>query len=219
MKKTIVEKHFDGVAKTYDLGKSKYSLYYSTLKELLKSLIPTESSVFEFGCGTGELLASTNPKKGYGMDISSVMIKIAKLKYKDNSNLDFSTEWPDGKYEYIFMTDVIEHLEKPTKEFKQIVKLMAKETVFINTMANPIWEPLLLLWEKMGLKMQEGPHKRISYEEIEMLCEKVGMKIIKHDYKLLIPVSIPILTNLINKHLERPFKKLAFIEYLVAVRS
>ncbi|HKC04972.1 MAG TPA: class I SAM-dependent methyltransferase [Patescibacteria group bacterium] len=219
MTKTQVEKHFDKIAVTYDKGKNKYSFYYNNLKKLLYFLIPRDKKVLEIGCGTGDLLAGLRPKYGYGFDISSKMIEIAKQKYQKSKKLRFSTKWPDTWFDYVFMSDVIEHLENPQSEFKRIVKLMNSKTVFIITMANPIWESLLIFWEKMGWKMKEGKHRRIDYKEIKTKVERSGLKIIKHDYKLLIPVQIPFVTTLANKYLERPFKKFAFIEYIVAVKA
>lgn len=219
MRKTDVEKHFDKVAKNYDSGKRKYSYYYRNLKKLLGELIPKNKKAFEIGCGTGDLLASLNPKSGYGMDISQKMINIANAKYSNNKKLEFSTRWPKEAFDYIFMSDVIEHLQNPVETFQKISGLMDKGTTFICTMANPFWEPLMMIWEKLGLKMPEGPHSRIKNYELRIMIEKTGMKIIKHDYKLLIPIEIPILTNLANRYLEIPLKRFAFIEYLVAVRS
>ena len=82
-------------------------------------------------------------------------------------------------------------------------------------MANPIWEPVLMIGEKVGLKMPEGPHNRIRYKDIKSLIKSLGLKIIKHDYKLLIPVHVPLLTSLFNNYLEKYLKKLCFIEYFV----
>jgi ubiquinone/menaquinone biosynthesis C-methylase UbiE len=214
--KTVVEKHFNQVALTYDRGKRQYGLYYSTLKEILQKNIIKNKKVFEFGCGTGNLLASLSVKRGFGMDISSEMINIARRKHKGKKNLEFSTSWPNEKFDYIFMCDVIEHLTDPRKEFNKIVKLMPRKSTFINTMANPIWEPILMLWEKLGLKMKEGPHKRISYLKLKNIIEQSGMKVIMHEYKLLLPVNIPFVTFFINKYIERYFKKYAFIEYVIA---
>lgn len=211
-----VKSHFDKVSETYDIGKKKYSYYYSNIKLLLSKFIPKNKKVLEVGCGTGDLLASLEPKRGFGMDLSSEMIKIAQKKHK---NLKFSTKYPNEKYDFIFMTDVIEHLEKPGIVISKISSLMNKDSVFINTMANPIWEPLLMLWEKLGWKMKEGPHDRISYKDIKLIVNRSGMKIIKHDYKLLFPINIPIVTNFINKYLEKYLKKYAFIEYFVAVKA
>lgn len=211
--KTTVEKHFDKVAGNYDSGKRRYSYYYESLKKLLRGVIPKGKKVFEVGCGTGDLLASLNSKTGYGMDISETMIKLSKSKYKFEKNLTFSTTWPSDNFDYIFMSDVIEHLEKPRVEFQKVFELMDKKSRFVITMANPIWEPLLMIWEKLGWKMPEGRHMRIGFKDIKMLGDKVGMKIVKHDYCLLIPVKILFLTNFINKYLEVYLKKFAFIEY------
>lgn len=216
MIRASVESHFDNLAKDYDYYKKRNAFYYENIKLLLSSLIPKNKKVLEVGCGTGDLLANLKPKKGFGMDLSSRMIKIASQKHK---GIRFSTNYPKEKYEYIFMTDVIEHVENPGEVLKKISDLMGEDGVFINTMANPIWEPLLMFWEKMGWKMPEGPHKRLSFKEINYLINKSGMKVVKHDYKLLIPVKIPIITEFANKYLEKIFKKLAFIEYFVVIKA
>ena len=211
-----VKTHFDKIAKDYDAGKQKYSYYYESLKKLLGFLIPQDKKVCEIGSGTGDLLVSLKPKNGYGMDISSQMIKKARIKYGSKKNLIFSTLWPKEKYDYIFMSDVVEHLEKPEETFRNIFKLMKKESVFINTMANPIWEPFLMFWEKMGWKMKEGPHKRVEYKELKNMLEKSGMKVVKHDHTLLMPIYIPAVSKFINKYLEGIFKRFSFVEYFVA---
>ncbi len=214
-----VKKHFDSISKVYDNYKKKNSYYYDNLKNLLKSLIPKEAKVLEIGCGTGDILTSLLPKKGYGMDISSKMIAIAKHKHKKSKNLRFSTEYPREKYDYIFMTDVIEHLENPETVFKKISTLMHSKSIFVNTMANPIWEPLLMFWEKMGWKMPEGPHKRLTYDQIIPLLNNAGMTVTKHGFFLLLPVYIPKISKVVNSYLLRFFERFAFIEYLVAAKT
>ncbi|MGA3291911.1 MAG: class I SAM-dependent methyltransferase [Candidatus Microgenomates bacterium] len=214
-----IKKHFDKIANDYDFYKERQKYYYSNLKELLGSLIPEGRNVFEVGCGTGDLLASLNPKSGYGMDISGEMINLAKSKHKLQNKLKFSTIWPEGKFDYIFMSDVIEHLENSKEIFSKISKLMDKKSRFIITMANPVWEPLLMMAEKLKLKMPEGPHKRIAFDDLRIIIQESGMKIVKHDYKLLVPVKIPVITNFANKYLGKPLRQFAFIEYSVAVIS
>ena len=230
--KTASEEHFDKIASRYDPGKKKYSYYYENLKKLLASLIPPDKNVYEIGCGTGDLLATLKPKIGYGVDVSSEMIKIAKLKYGSSKNLHFFTDYPSTiihqpSFDFIFMSDVIEHLDNPKEIFRKVRNIMdgktvftvGQQTMFICTMANPIWEPLLMIWEKLGLKMREGPHKRIAFEDLRTLIKESGMEIVKHNYKLLIPVKIPLITNFANRYLEKYFKRLAFIEYFVAVKA
>ena len=218
MTNNIIEKHFDKVADTYDSGKKRYSYYYSSLKKLLMGLIGRNKKVFEFGCGTGDLLVSLDPKLGFGMDISEKMIEIAKKKHSNKRNITFSTSMPKSKFDYIFLSDVVEHLNDHRSIFKELVK-MDSDTKIIVTMANPIWEPLLMIWETFGLKMKEGKHKRVSFRELKQILESLGLKVTKHDYKLLIPIKIPFITNFANKYLEKVFKPLCFIEYFIAERE
>lgn len=213
-----VKKHFDRVARDYDYYKNKNKFYYSNLKILLSSLIPKKSNILEVGCGTGDLIMSLNPALGVGFDLSSQMVRIADKKHQHKAII-FTTKLPNKKFDYIFMSDVIEHLEDPKKTFDEISKLMHKNCIFVNTMANPIWEPILMIAEKFGLKMPEGPHKRIRYNDIEFMANRSGLKIIEHNYFLLMPIYIPLISNFINKHLERYFKKYAFIEYFVAKKK
>jgi ubiquinone/menaquinone biosynthesis C-methylase UbiE len=224
MDKTLVEKHFDKIADNYDYYKNKNQFYYKNLKKLLCKLIPKNKTVLEFGCGTGDLLTSLNPKVGYGVDISREMIDIAKNKYKSNKNLHFFTNQQlpiinRQLLDTIFMSDVIEHLEKPKETFVQLSKLMDKKTVFICTMANPVWEPVLMIAEKLGLKMPEGPHIRFSMKNLILMINNSQLKVIKHGYSLLIPINIPIITNFANRYLEKYFRRLAFIEYFVMVKA
>jgi len=217
-----VKDHFDDIAEEYDYFKKRNKFYYDNLKFLLKKIIPPNKIVLEIGCGTGDLLASVKPKIGYGIDISSKMIKIAKSKFKKNKHLHFSgsyaTDFKGKNLDYIFLSDVIEHLEEPEKMFKDVSQIMIDKTKLVITMANPIWEPALWVWEKLSWKMREGPHRRLKFNEIGKLLEIFNLKIETHDYFLLIPVKIPFFTDFANKYLEKVFKKYAFIEYIVATK-
>lgn len=217
-----VKRHFDEIAPKYDSYKKRYKYYYDNLKKLLIKLILSGKRVLEVGCGTGELLYSLKPKLGYGIDISYEMIKIAKAKYAKSKNLRFSTNkvtaFKGKNLDYILLSDVIEHLEEPEKMISDISKIMINDSKLIITMANPIWEPVLMKWEKLGLKMPEGKHKRLSYIDIKNFIDKAGLKIEKHDRLLLIPVKIPLFTVLANRYLEKLFKKYAFIEYMIVTK-
>jgi SAM-dependent methyltransferase len=212
--------HFNNIAKDYDYYKQKNKFYYSNLKSLLCDLIPKSSNVLEFGCGTGDLIAFLNPTSGVGYDPSVEMIKIAKSKQSlplrgKHKDIRFVTELPQNKFDYVFMSDVIEHLDNPIKEFKNIKNILNKNGNLIITMANPLWEQILMMGEKLGLKMPEGPHNRIRYKDIKSLTKSLELEIIIHDYKLLMPVHIPLLTSLFNNYLEKYLKKFCFIEYFV----
>lgn len=212
--KVEIKSHFDKIANKYDVYKKRNSFYYKNLKNLLRNLIPPNKVVLEVGTGTGDLLKTVKPKIGYGFDISSKMIIIANSK-NVKKNISFSTIWPTTKFEYVFMSDVIEHLDNHKKMFINVEKLMGNSSRFIITMANPIWEPVLMVAEWLKLKMPEGPHNRITKNQISRFLEKGGLKVLKHDYALLVPIQIPFVTKFANKYLGKVLKRLSFIEYFI----
>jgi len=167
-KSNQVGAHFDKIANSYDLYKKNNQYYYDNLKILLASFIHSKSKVLEIGCGTGDLIASLKPEYGMGFDISNKMIAIAKRKHR---NIHFSTHWPKQKFDYIFMSDVVEHLEYPDETFRKISKLMNCKSIFICTMANPKLEPILMIAEKMKLKM---PEEKEEVETLKYHCGECG---------------------------------------------
>ena len=217
-----IKTHFDEIANRYDSFKQKYGFYYTNLKSLLSDLIPYQQKVLEIGCGTGDLLTHLRPKVGYGIDLSPQMIKIAKSKHKKD-NLFFScrsiASFKSHRFDYIFASDVIEHLPRLEDFFKEISLITKQNTKFICTIANPLWEPVLMFAEKLHLKMPEGPHCRWSFDQIKKTAKRHKLKIIEHDFKLLLPINLPIITNFVNQYLEPYLKRHAFIEYFVATKN
>jgi 2-polyprenyl-3-methyl-5-hydroxy-6-metoxy-1,4-benzoquinol methylase len=219
---TLSANHFDRIAKDYDLYKRKNWYYYSSLRNLLKSLTLPNKNILEIGCGTGDVLAGLQPKIGMGLDPSTEMITLAQQKYPQK-NLGFKVASAEDfrvgeKFDYIIMTDVIEHLADVNRGFSNIGAHLPPDSSLIITMANPAWEPLLLVAEKLRLKMPEGPHHRISFNQIDSICSQNGLRITRHSYTLLCPVFVPILTKFINHFLEPVFRNFCFIEYFIVTR-
>lgn len=203
--------HFDKFAKRYDYYKTKNWYYYDNLKKLYRELIPDNKKVLDIGCGTGDILASVNPQHGLGIDASQEMVRVAQKKYSDNKNLEFkwgvaenlADDLSAQNFDYIFMADLIEHLENVPKTIKKIGQISKSNTKTIISMANPLWEPILLILEKLNLKMAEGPHKRISIKELESILSENNFKILEKNYRLILPISIPLISDLINRYFYR----------------
>ncbi|MFM7371693.1 MAG: class I SAM-dependent methyltransferase, partial [Sphaerospermopsis kisseleviana] len=84
--KAEVKQYFDKIAFDLDWWNRRNKYYYQDIQKLHNFIIPSGSNVLEIGCGTGDLLAATNPKLGVGIDFSETVVSIAKDKYPD---LDF----------------------------------------------------------------------------------------------------------------------------------
>lgn len=180
----LAKKHFNYIADSYDDFKNRNKLYYITLKNAVKKEVrKANPTVLDIGCATGSVLYFLNAKKGVGIDISSGMIKIARKKYSLFKNLKFEVfniekrAYTNKKFDYILFNDVIEHVQDKEKAIENIAQSMAKKTTLILSMANPMWEPILMLLEKLGLKMPEGPHFRILEKDLIILLKKNNLSI------------------------------------------
>ncbi|MFH1404279.1 MAG: methyltransferase domain-containing protein [Candidatus Altiarchaeota archaeon] len=196
---------FDVIASSYDDYKFRNKYYYSIVKGLVKELIgnPGDKTVLDVGCGTGDLLCSLNPKHGLGIDVSSEMIRIAKEKYSTHHNLDFKVgdaqTYPLGEsFDFIVLMDVIDHIVDLRKAFKNLGKSCASHSRVIIIYANPLWEPILKLAEKLCLKMPETEN-RISLREIEETYSSAGFTREKSGTRTIIPVCIPLFSDAVNK--------------------
>ncbi len=176
--------HFNDIAPFYDIFKTRNKVYYQTLKNAVKNEITIKKpTILDIGCGTGSVLSFLNPFRGVGIDSSQEMIKIARKKYSTNKHLSFSTFDIEEKpylikrFDYILFNDVIEHVTSQKKAIAHISQSMHEDTKFILSMANPGWEPILMMLEKMRLKMPEGPHKRISESTLKKYLQANRLQI------------------------------------------
>lgn len=219
------ETHFDNIAKEYDFWKDRNKYYYQNLIKLYRSHIPSASSVLEIGCGTGDILSKLETKEGKGIDLSREMIEIARRKHQENKNLVFEREdifdsnatFP---YEYIFLADVLEHVHDLPRFLDQLTRRTSPRSQIVISLANPFWEPLLMLAEKFRMKMPEGPHHRYSISEMENMFRNNGLYIKKKGYKLLIPKNI-IGADWVNARFSnnKILEKFGFVVYWVLSRS
>ena len=214
--------HFNKIADQYDVWKKKNWYYYQTLKELVQQHVQAGKNVLEIGTGTGDILAGVAPQVGIGLDISLAMIELAQKKHQDRANLKFyccaPAELPEHVvYNYIMLIDVVEHLEDINGMVRQIKAVTSAKTEIFISMANPLWEPILMMAEKLKLKMPEGKHYRISARKLIGIFRDQDIILVKHGFRLLIPLYMPFISQLINHcfYATPLIRRLGLVEYFV----
>jgi len=219
MKKESVADHFDEIAPNYDNWKKKNSYYYGTLKAFVSRIIPDGSKVLEVGCGTGEILASTQPDRGVGIDISKKMVKLACEKFPQHTFIHSPIEdlELDEKFDYILMIDVVDHVYDVMDVFKSLHKFCHPRTRIVLTTISPWWDPIFSFMEKLKAKMPEGPHNFIEKRILGNMIEMVNFSVSYSGYMLLFPKRIPFLSYLFNSIGVRTWSlnKLSAVQYMI----
>lgn len=215
----MVSEFYDGLAEERDKWKKKNRYYHKKIEQLYAFLIPKNQHLLELGCGTGDLLASLYPKIGVGIDISKKMLLQARKKYPTLHFLNLQAEQItiNDTFDYIIYSDLIGDLSDIQKSFGEVHKVSTDHTRIIISYYNLLWEPLLLLAEKLGLKMPQPSQNWLSDEDIENLLSLSNMDIIKKGTMLLIPIYIPFFSEFINRYIATlPIvKNLCLIRYFI----
>ena len=212
--------YFDSIAERWDRWQKRNGYYHVTINQLIRFLVPQHASVLELGCATGDLLNSAQPSVGVGVDISSKMIHIAQNKYPHHTFHSMNAEQLslEQKFDYVVMSDLVGHLLDIQQALEKAQNVMTPRGRLIITYHNFIWEPILLLAEKLRLKTPQPHQNWVNTHDLHNLLDLANYEIIRSGYRLLLPKNIPILSWLLNKYLSQLplLRKFCVVRFVVA---
>lgn len=218
--KLAVREHFSRLAPEMDQWRRKSWYYHQELQRFCRFVIPPGASVLELGCGTGDLLASLEPRYGVGIDLSPRMVERAREKFPHLTWLIGDAESLDlgQRFDYIILSDLLGHLEDIWATFRGLHCVSGPETRIVITYYNYLWEPLLafaeLLHQRIPLRLQNW----LPLDDIENLLSLCDFEVVKQGYRFLIPKHIPFVSNWLNRVVAKLplIRRLCLIEYVVA---
>jgi SAM-dependent methyltransferase len=199
----IILDYFESTAHKRDKWKKRNKFYQKTIEKQFAFIISEGSTVLELGCATGDLLNAVKPGRGIGVDFSPTMIELARQKYP---HLEFHlanaiTFQPGTAIDYIIVSDLITSLWDIQLFFRNIRSYVTPRTKIIISSYNYIWEPVLKLGEKLGLKAKQPLQNWLTIKDIENVLHLENFEIIKKERKLLFPKYIPLFNLIVNKFL------------------
>lgn len=142
-----IEEQFNLVAKEYDNNRKKFipcfDEYYEHTTEFIVSNIEKPKRILDLGAGTGLLSYfwyKHFPESEYVLvDIADDMLNIARERFSGLENvsykvLDYSREFPDGKFDIIASALSIHHLTHEDKKelFSRIYNRLPDGGKFVN---------------------------------------------------------------------------------------
>ena len=216
----IVRDHYNSIARDYDQYKRRNNYYYSFLKRFISAIIPEDSKVLEIGCATGELLDYVRPKYGLGIDIAENMVSQAKIKSphlhficSDIENLSVSE-----KFEYIIVSNLLDYLPDLWIFFSELKKFTTSDSKIIINTINPLWEGLMRLGSKIGLRTPDCTRNFVTNNDVLNLLYLQDYNIIEKGYRLIIPKNIPFISSFMNAVIAKipVINNLCFVQYIIA---
>ncbi len=219
-KKQLVREHFDRLALQRDYWQRRASYYYEDQIRYFRFLIPEGLRILEVGCGLGDLLASLKPVRGLGLDLSEAMVKEASRRHPslEFRVADVETLELDETFDAIILSDVIGHLLDVETALRRLRSCCTPQTRVVISYYNFLWEPILRLAEKIGMKMPQPEQSWLSPEDIENLLHLADYEVVKTDRRLLLPKYVPALSAIVNRFLAflPGLNRLCLSHYVVA---
>ncbi len=113
--------------------RGRNSYFYERDLAYTRFFIPEGLDVLDIGCATGELLEGLKPRRGVGIDLSGVMIEIARSRYSQLEFYHVDAEAPAaldsfGTFDIILLSDTIGYLEDITTFFRKLRPLLKPQT-------------------------------------------------------------------------------------------
>lgn len=219
--KERLRERFDRLAPERLHWRAKNACYYREQTAFFRSLIPEGRSVLELGSGTGDLLASLRPARGLGIDISPAMVALARRRFPD---LEFRVGDVEGledlgdPFDFIVLADLLGLLLDIEGTLGGLHPWCRKDTRIIVSYHNFLWEPLLKLGERLGLKMAEEHQNWLSMRDMAGLLELADFQTVSRDWRLLFPKEVPWLTRFVNRYVATLpiLRRVCLCTYLVA---
>lgn len=191
---------FDNLADQREYWQKKARYYYESPQPYFRFLIPEGLKVLEVGCGLGDLLDVVKPSRGVGIDLSQRMVDLAKARHPDLEFhcMDAHELDLDEKFDIIIIADTIGHFHDVQQVLTRLKDCCHPHARLIINYYNFLWEPVLTLAEKLGLKMPQQAQNWLTPGDIDNLLYLSGFETVKVERRMLLPKRIPLVTTLCN---------------------
>ena len=94
------------------------------------------------------------------------------------------------------------HYERDIQEtLSQIQKDMIPSSRLILIYYSSLWKPIITLATWLGLRTKEPEQNWLSHEDIENFLLLSDLELVRREQKVLLPVYIPIFSNLLNRYI------------------
>lgn len=201
--------------------KTKFTYFYKRISTIYKNIIPANSSILEIGCGSGDLLASLNPKIGVGIDFSPDALRQANIKHPHIKFLEMdghNIKLEGHKFDYIILSELLNDVWDVQLLLENLKPLCHQRTRIVFNYYSQLWTLPLKIARALNLARKIPSQNWLTESDINNFLEISGFQEVRKWEEIIIPINFFGLSNLINKYIAKlwPFKYLDVINFTIA---
>ena len=210
--------HWNAIACKRDTWRGMGKWYHQRLHEIYRFHSSPNQRVLEVGCGTGDLLAAIQPKRGVGVDFSEEMIQRAQARYPglefiqaDAHDLSALRE----TFDIIILSDLVNDLWDVQRVLEQLKPLCQAHTRILMNFYSRFWQVPLGLARTLNLATSNLFQNWLTPEDIRALLLLAGFEPIRTSQEILWPLP---LGGFANRFLVRlwPFREMGLSNLMIA---
>jgi hypothetical protein len=201
-----------------DHWRQRNRYYYSELERLFRRHVPPRKRVLDIGSG-GELLAALQPSVGIGIEDQAALRDAALQRHPHLRFVAGFSEIPAGQtFDYITLCNSVGYMHDVQATLTALRPFCEPHTRVVVAYQNAVWEPILTLASRVGLRRQVGAQNWLSRDDLENLLDLSGFQPIRHFCETLLPKHVPGVSGLLNRFFVKfwPFKHLGLNIVIVA---
>jgi len=210
----------DALAPLRERFRKKNRYYHEQIERIARFYVPKGSSVLEIGCSTGGLLASLEPKRGVGVDVSEKHVELARQLHPELEFVvgDAESLELEETFDFVVLSDVVGFLDDAWSALRSLRRVMGPHSRLLLTFHNFLWEPALRAGARLGLKMPECEQNWLGRGDITNLLHLNGFELVHSGSSMLVPTHIPVLSEVANRVLAHApgLRDLALVQYVLA---
>ncbi len=177
--------------------------YRDLLAHEYNLLVPSDASVLEIGCGSGELLSRLRAKNVTGVDLSPVQIERARARVPHGRFHVAAGEMLGlaGTFDYIILSDTLNHAADVQALLARLQTVSTPGTrLLINSHSN-LWHPVFALARWLGLRVREPRSSWLSAADVRNLLALTDWETLRQRNRILCPLDLLGLERLFNRWL------------------
>jgi SAM-dependent methyltransferase len=193
--------------------------FYDSLKRSLQFIVEPRKRVLEIRCETGDLLASLIPEFGVGVEISDAMVQCARQNHPDLHFVQCDPEDLDlhETFDYILLNHIFDTVDI-LRVMERIRNHCTAETQLIIINYNYLWQPVLELASKLGLRSRFVEPNWVSENDIRGFLKLAGFRPVRKHRLILFPKWLPAISAAMNKFFAKlpGLRRLCLMQIMVA---
>ncbi|MEW6410071.1 MAG: class I SAM-dependent methyltransferase [Nitrospirota bacterium] len=205
---TVDEKKYfyDRFAEQFDDEMNKYDLNKRLSIVFEKLLHPGEltgKKLLDVGCGTGwfSLRAIREGAEVVSVDIGHTLLKKVSEKCDSKKAVSdvLSLSIKDKAFDYILMTEVIEHTSNPRNAIAEIHRVLKNNGTLIMTVPNRLWHFTVQIAKVLNIRKYNGYENWVGYYQLRGWFKELGFDVEEMFGFHLFPFVFPFSHSLLDK--------------------